>query len=628
MSISIGSISTIYRPGAMTSVNKTSSSSTLKDKDIRKLNNNNDILRKELLRKDTRIESLQKEISTIRTSYSNQQRELRLLTSTYEKINNERTIMINDLIRAKEYINKLELQLTKYSDNINISIHANTLSNKVDELSNELKKSNIIINDKNNNIESLERELEVLKRSFDIQSEYEKSLEKNGSRETLRSLFFEIGKKQTDAHSLALSLSELNEQKQNLNNDYNNLLLLKDELEKELNDLKQENDIFNHQRQHDKQEILLLNEKLNITKDMNAKFTGQIEDLSNRLTECRSSYESKLQEKTRTIAELSEHLPHTQRENEILKAKVGSLQQSLTHLDSVNQLTEQRINSEWDMLAAEKAALAEKINIGETAQQQADMLRKRLTDTLEAKEELLKKYQKLKDQQEKQQYDENNLLITIQDKENLLNIAKNKELKSQTERDDALKALMQTVDATRELSEKYQKERTRRIAAEERALSSEHLAEGLRRAKEHVSTAVLDALHKERSKTASLEQALRAVSIDRRYEHSYSDDFISTPATVNLSTKVNDNQSPLSPLPRPPLVFSKSGTLNDLDLNNDYDDNKISAPVLSMVEELKKLRDELQRIEEAAPSPLSQSYSQSYSQVSMNNTKLESPVSH
>jgi len=187
---------------------------------------------------------------------------------------------------------------------------------------------------------------------------------------------------------------------------------------------------------------------------------------------------------------------------------------------------------------------------------------------------------------------------------------------------------MQTVDATRELSEKYQKERTRRIAAEERALSSEHLAEGLRRAKEHVSTAVLDALHKERSKTASLEQALRAVSIDRRYEHSYSDDFISTPATVNLSTKVNDNQSPLSPLPRPPLVFSKTGTLNDLDLNNDYDDNKISAPVLSMVEELKKLRDELQRIEEAAPSPLSQSYSQSYSQVSMNNTKLESPVSH
>ena len=55
MSISIGSISTIYRPGAMTSVNKPSSSSTLIDKDIRKLNNDNDILRKELLRKDTRI---------------------------------------------------------------------------------------------------------------------------------------------------------------------------------------------------------------------------------------------------------------------------------------------------------------------------------------------------------------------------------------------------------------------------------------------------------------------------------------------------------------------------------------------------------------------------------------------
>ena len=155
MSISIGSISTIYRPGAMTSVNKPSSSSTLIDKDIRKLNNDNDILRKELLRKDTRIESLQKEISTIRTSYSNQQRELRLLTSTYEKINNNRNIMINDLTRCKEYINKLELQLTKYSDSVNITIHANTMSNKVDELANELKNCNSIINDKNNYIQSL-----------------------------------------------------------------------------------------------------------------------------------------------------------------------------------------------------------------------------------------------------------------------------------------------------------------------------------------------------------------------------------------------------------------------------------------------------------------------------------------
>ena len=65
MSISIGSISTIYRPGAMTSMNKQSSSSS-HDKEVRKLNHDNDVIRKELLRKDNRIESLQKEITTLR----------------------------------------------------------------------------------------------------------------------------------------------------------------------------------------------------------------------------------------------------------------------------------------------------------------------------------------------------------------------------------------------------------------------------------------------------------------------------------------------------------------------------------------------------------------------------------
>jgi len=630
MSVTGNSISTIYRPGAMTTINKPSNTKIDKDsKDIRLLKTDNDNLRKELLRKDTRIESLQKEIHIIRTNYSNQQRELRLLSSTYDKVNNEKNNMINDLTRAKEYINKLEIQITKYSDTVNITIHANQLSMKLDDVNRQLNQCNIIINDKDNHIELLQKELDTFKRSFEIQTEYERTMEKNGNRETLRSLYFEIGKRQTDAHNLALSLSELNEEKTLLEKEYININAIKNEFENELISMKSDNETLRQQLSHDRQEISLLHEKISITKDMNAKFTAQIEDLSHRLTETRINYDVQLQEKNRSLAELSELLPQSQRENDALRARIETLQQSLSHLDSVNHLTEQRINSEWDMLAAEKAALAEKITMGEAAQQQSDLLRKRLTDTLEAKEKLQEKYQQLQDYHDKQQYDENKLLMTIQENENQISAARTKELKSQAERDDALKALMQTVDATRELSEKYQKERSRRMAAEERALASEHLADGLRRAKEHVSTAVLDALHKERSKSASLEQALRAVSLDRKYDVPYSNDIMSTPASVNLSTKVND--SPLSPLPRPPLAFLKSDSNANVNNADDDDDNthKISVPVLTMVEELKKLRDELQRIEEISPSPLSQSYSQSYSQSSFSNTtntKLESPV--
>ena len=77
-------------------------------------------------------------------------------------------------------------------------------------------------------------------------------------------------------------------------------------------------------------------------------------------------------------------------------------------------------------------------------------------------------------------------------------------------------ALQQTMQAARDLHARLKDERARRAgmeermtAAEERAHQAERLAEGLNRAREHVSTAVLDALAKEKAKNALLERTMQ-----------------------------------------------------------------------------------------------------------------------
>ena len=72
------------------------------------------------------------------------------------------------------------------------------------------------------------------------------------------------------------------------------------------------------------------------------------------------------------------------------------------------------------------------------------------------------------------------------------------------ERDDSIDALQQTVEAFRESSGKVQD-----LANERQAVEADAVVQSLRQAKEHLSSAVLDALHQERKKTHSLEQALQ-----------------------------------------------------------------------------------------------------------------------
>ena len=182
-------------------------------------------LRKELDRKDQRNVNISAEISNLRTAYSNQERELRILSGTFEKCNNERLRLSNECSRNKEYIDKLELQLTRLGDLQSLAVNYDKAQVTNDKLAGDVKNMTALMETKDNKIYILEKELEAFHRSIELKEQYEganSSLKSSRGGESsvgdittsehanMKTLYYELGKKQTDAHSLALSLASTN----------------------------------------------------------------------------------------------------------------------------------------------------------------------------------------------------------------------------------------------------------------------------------------------------------------------------------------------------------------------------------------------------------------------------------
>lgn len=666
-------MSKIYRPGPFTSRDRPqalqtahqgfanpshhhvpsshgSSGSSHPTVELREMRAENEMLRKELVRKETRNENMIKELNTLRENFSNQQRELRILSGTFEKVNVERVKLLSELTRATEHADRLELQMHRLQDAALTAQHVDRLQATIVNLQAELESSRNVIMNRDDRIKTLEREMDVLQRTIGIQREYEGGDRrfhsgascggacsggmgcvcggtKGGSREVLRSLYYELGKRQVDAHELTLSLAESHREMELLREELDREKMTKESLENELARLVSHCDAIVQQSQHDNDELVQIQEESSQLKEINDKLQEQLEELSTRYQESKSAAESEIYSKNRTIGELSEALPIARQEAEAYKARVETLLASISQLDSVNKMCEQKIiaerektSAEREIFNSEKALMLDKIKRAEAAQTQVELMRKSLADALSAKEEEMRKYQALLAEVDNRNTEESQqiaaLKMRLQETEMFLQSSQAHENRLTTERDEAMKALMQTVEATRELSDKYQKERGKRIAAEERAILAEKVVDSLRRAKEHVSTAVLDALHKERSKNMSLEQALNAMSIDQRQSNLMSNIPIpqSTEAPSSSSSSSSSAsryppQPPSSQTPEPRQPLSKYNSSSYHRSGSEIPSKTLGGGVSvdGMVGELKKLQNELKNMEDAAPSPLSSS---------------------
>ncbi len=87
---------------------------------------------------------------------------------------------------------------------------------------------------------------------------------------------------------------------------------------------------------------------------------------------------------------------------------------------------------------------------------------------------------------------------------------------------EALRSLKQMNAANKELMASILADRKAREEAETKYQESVSVIEALRRTKEHISTAILDALHKERCKVQNLERALQEYTTPLNSSHSSS----------------------------------------------------------------------------------------------------------
>jgi hypothetical protein len=147
-----------------------------------------------------------------------------MLSGTFEKVNADRQRLSTELVKCKEYKDKLESQLSRLGDVQYLTSQAERFQTDRDHLEMELGNFRSLLAARDDRIKSLERDLEIFHRSIDIQAQYEGTLgSRTGNslgaaapsgRETIamKSLYYELGKRQTDAHSLAISLASSNQE--------------------------------------------------------------------------------------------------------------------------------------------------------------------------------------------------------------------------------------------------------------------------------------------------------------------------------------------------------------------------------------------------------------------------------
>ena len=119
------------------------------------------------------------------------------------------------MTRTKEYANKLELQLARLGDSVVLVQTVDKLQLTNEHYASELANLKGVLAFKEEKMVKMEKDLEAFERALDAQTKYEgegAAEGADGKDASLKSLYYELGKRQTDAHSLAISLASTNKE--------------------------------------------------------------------------------------------------------------------------------------------------------------------------------------------------------------------------------------------------------------------------------------------------------------------------------------------------------------------------------------------------------------------------------
>jgi chromosome segregation ATPase len=518
-----------YQPAGYVGSARKKKSGPLKPKntlptEMRDMQANLEGLRREVERKDVRNASLAKELASIRNIATSQEREVKILRDMYDKLGQEKTSADRELNRRKEKEAKLEMQLSRMSDAHAILTNNQELRAEVEELRkiDAHRKQRLAVSEETQ--ANLQREVEIMHRTFNLEKKYDGDGPSSGSRgggvvkgvsnsrEVMRNLYYELGKRQTEAHGTALSLAEAtNNLKKALRKieEKDEIIVQKDS---EIESLRIHGDQLLKQSVSDADELVSLRDEIVSLRDANNKIQQQLEDASRRIAEGRIQAQDRetIQKSELSASKVANET--ASREIQSLRSQLDAMQLSLSHSESVQRISDRRNQEERQEIAAlkekverDREALAQERETFVLAQgalgqdkEAVNLLQHRMALM---KEELGHQERELKGQQQMLEQERQEL----SDAQHLTELLRQSEIatvKIRTEKDEALSTLERAMGMVRELSAKLAKQTSLAKEMEEKA-------ERLQRSKEQVSAAVLDALHNERAKTAKLETELR-----------------------------------------------------------------------------------------------------------------------
>jgi hypothetical protein len=433
--------------------------------------------------------------------------------------------LCNESIKAKDQIARLESHVSRLSDSQSLLDHVSKQQQVIENLQGKLDKCMVSHSVKDDIVKSLEKELDTLHRAFDVQDRYEpphrsESIGPTGAiqaeRDKMRSLYYELGKRQSDAHSLTLSLADSSIEIKKLQQKLAETVLSLELTEKEKIGLQTHCEDLTKRNSELLEELTQSQVKCENLKELNVKTNSQIEDLSKRLSELRTTSDAIIAEKEALVFELSSLLYNSQLEIVSLNGRIEELKQSVAILKSANELSEQRNLSSLNDAIAERKLLAGKLRDAEMMKPQLVIVNERLEEAIQERE---KKIQMIHAVEQSSTRDITQARVIAEElqrelvtSQQQLEFAQQRESDLEEERAHALTTLQRTLEAAKSLTVKLQYEKDRRVAAEERATKAERLADGLQKAKEHVSSAVLDALHQEKSKSSRLEKIVQQMT--------------------------------------------------------------------------------------------------------------------
>ena len=433
------------------------------------------------------------------------------------------------MVKSREYIAKMEVKLARLSDSQLLLDHVGRQQQIIDSMQSQLDKAVGASTLKEEINKSLEKELDTLHRAFDVQDRYEtpRSFDSGNSsaiqvdREKMRSLYYELGKRQSDSHSLTLTLADTSIEIGRLKQSLKDAAAMKVKMDEDRAALRMQHGIQLEKTNELRDELFLNQDKISKLKDTNSNMTAQIEDISRRLSELRSTTDVTITEKETLIFELSSLLYASQLEVVSLTGRVEELKQSVSMVQSSSELSEQRSLTSLNNAIAERQALTELLQEAELMKPELNMVHQHLEDAIEEKNKKHHILEAVRQSSDKDIAQARNIAEDLQREldvtQQQLEIVQNRENDLEEERAHALTTLQRTLEAAKSLTLKLQSEKEKRIIAEERANKAERLAETLQRAKEHVSSAVLDALHMEKSKSVRLEKVLQQMTSSRDY---------------------------------------------------------------------------------------------------------------